>query len=649
MKRFKENFPNIASILYVYLLGLALFFAFRLTLFLTEIDRIGEIPDPEKWPNILGAFWMGIRFDTVISGYILLFPFVLISVGLFFRKIPFVFYRIVFWIVFLAYALAFLLCAIDIPFFGQFFSRLTVVALEWMNTPGFVFKMIIQEPTYWLYIIPFTVICILFYYISKKIFLNLRDRHLVFNSLKSLVFKIIVTLLFAGLIFVGIRGRITKKSPIRVGTAYFSNYAFINKLGLNPVFTFLRSALDESDESNKKLNLMDPVMALELVKHEFNAISDSSASPIDRMRGNVNDSILKKNVVIVLMESMTSRKLSLLGNKDYHTPCLDSLANNGYFFTNIYSSGIHTFNGIYSTVFGYPALLRQHPMQAVEIKKYKGISSVLKNYGYFNIYVTTYDGQFDNAEGFMMANDFDQVISQKNYPSEMVKSTLGVPDDYMFEFAVPIMTEAYKRQGNFLCVLTTTSDHGPYVIPEYFKPNAGDIKHQIVEYADWSISKFIKLASKEKWFNNTVFVFIADHGEPIEAVYDMPLNYHHIPLIIYSPGFLKPAKFEQFGGQIDVFPTLIGILKMPYHNNTLGIDLINENRPYIYFSADDRIGVINDEYFLIIRNDKSQGLYKYRLNDHTDYSTTDSIRVKKMKDYAFSNMQTAQWMIDNDK
>ncbi len=127
MKRFKENFPNITSVLFIYFTGLALFFVFRLTLFLTEIGRIGEIPESEKWANILGAFWMGIRFDTVISGYILLLPYVLISVGLFFRKTPSILPDSIF-VVFIAYTLAFLLCAVDIPFFGQFFSRLTVVA-----------------------------------------------------------------------------------------------------------------------------------------------------------------------------------------------------------------------------------------------------------------------------------------------------------------------------------------------------------------------------------------------------------------------------------------------------------------------------------------------------------------------------------------
>jgi len=93
----------------------------------------------------------------------------------------------------------------------------------------------------------------------------------------------------------------------------------------------------------------------------------------------------------------------------------------------------------------------------------------------------------------------------------------------------------------------------------------------------------------------------------------------------------------------------MGILNMPYINNTLGIDLINETRPYIYFTADDRIGVIDNEYFLIIKNDLSKALYKYHLKDRTDYSKIDTIRTNEMRDYVFSHLQAAQWMIDNDK
>ena len=138
----------------------------------------------------------------------------------------------------------------------------------------------------------------------------------------------------------------------------------------------------------------------------------------------------------------------------------------------------------------------------------------------------------------------------------------------------------------------TASDHGPYIIPEYFKPKPNDLTKQIVEYADWSIGKFISNAKKKRWFENTIFVFISDHGTALSPVYEMPLNYHHSPLIILSPNILEESKtYSQIGGQIDVFPTIMGLLNFTYLNNTFGMDLLKAKRPFIYFSADDKYGV----------------------------------------------------------
>ncbi len=123
-------------------------------------------------------------------------------------------------------------------------------------------------------------------------------------------------------------------------------------------------------------------------------------------------------------------------------------------------------------------------------------------------------------------------------------STLGVPDDYMFEFSTPKLNDLFRDGKPFFAAYMTASDHGPLIIPEDvpFHPRSNDMQHQIVEYADWPIEQFIKLASHQEWFRNTIFVFIADHGSVTENnIYDMPLSYHHTLLIIYAPYILTSA------------------------------------------------------------------------------------------------------------
>ena len=347
---------------------------------------------------------------------------------------------------------------------------------------------------------------------------------------------------------------------------------------------------------------------------------------------------------------MSAAKMTRHGNKDNLTPFLDELSTKSNYFENTYSAGIHTFNGVFGTIFSYPALFRQHPMKESSITKYHGLFSTLKEKGYSTIYFTTHDGQFDNIEGFLRANDCETVISKPNYPAEKVKTTLGVPDDYMFEFAIPVLNSLNSKNKPFVAVMMTASDHGPYYIPPYFKPKTKDEKKQIVEYADYSLKKFIEMASKQTWFNNTIFVFVADHGAPIDGTYEMSLDYNHTPLVFYAPEILKENRvFSKMAGQIDIVPSIMGLLNLPYKNYTLGINLFKEDRPYIFCNADDKYGVLDNDWFLVVKDDKSTSLFKYKSKDTHNYALENQDVVEKMNMYAKSNLQTFQYLLKSKK
>jgi phosphoglycerol transferase MdoB-like AlkP superfamily enzyme len=546
----------------------------------------------------------------------------------------------------LLFSIAFLISGIDLSYFHQFFSRFSVAGLQWTDSPVFMFKMIIQEFSFWWVIFP--IIISIFSFIKA---INCITKKWVTNTNNQLessprLSSILISVLFLGLIFIGIRGRLERKSPIRVGTAYFSNYAFINQLGLNPTFTYLRSYLDAQKNKEQTINIIDDKIAIKNTQAFLNRTGIKNGSPISK--NVIPDSLnaIPPNIILVLMESMSANKMSRFGNTDNLTPFLDSIAKQGLSFDNIYSAGTHTFNGIYSTLFGMPALFTKHPMKGVIIPKMSGIATILKNHGYSTTYFTTHDDQFDNVGGFLRGNDFETIISQQNYPAEKVANTLGVPDDYLFEFSIDKLNNLHNKNKPFLSVMMTASDHGPYHIPEYFTPKQpNDIKKQIVEYADWSIRKFINLARKEAWFENTIFAFVADHGALMETKFDVPLSYNHVPFIIYAPHLITtPKTVTNYGGQIDVFPTLMNLVALPYTNNTLGIDLLTETRPYIYFCHDEKLGVIDDEFLYIYRGKEKPSLYKYK-TDVTDYINDYPAIADSMKTYAISNMQTGQTLI----
>ena len=635
-----KKFGSIRLILKIYALVLTIFFVFRIILFITEIDRV-DLKEVGLFTVIQG-FIMGTRFDTVISSYILLVPALFLFILEILNKKSKIAKTIVFYWVIVLFTISFLITAIDIPYFNQFFSRLSMSAFAWVDSLGFVFKMVTQEPKHLLIAIPMLALLYVFYKILRKIFkVDLP------NNNAHVLLKITCSILFLGLMMVGVRGRIQKKSPIRVGTAYFSNHSFINQMGLNPVFTLLRSYLDSKSKKNTTIQLMDDNEAITYMQKALK-ISNSSNFDSPIARTVLPDSIdtNQPNIVLIIMESMSASKMERHGNTQNLTPFLDSLSQNSIYFENIYTSGKHTFNGIFSTLFSFPALYRQHSMK--NMHTFHGFSNVLRKKGYSTTYFTTHDGQFDNVEGFLKANDFENVYTDSNYPLSENKTILGVPDDFMFEFSIPILNDLHAHNKPFFVSYMTTSDHTPFYIPDYFEADNEKKKHQIVEYADWSLQKLIKMSSNQTWFENTIFIFVADHGVPISAPYDISLDYHHSPLLFYSPKLIsEPQTRKQIGGQIDVFPTLMGLLNQSYVNNTLGIDLLKEQRPYIFINDDDKIGVLSDSLFLILKDKQDPKLFKYKNSNTTDFSNEYPDILYEMEKYTKANLQLYQYMLLN--
>lgn len=637
--------PHIRFLFTVYLWGLLFFMLFRILLLMTNLTELTL----HDYPLLPQSFFYGFRFDTCISFYILSLPFVILSLGSAFgpfRKGLLLFsnYLLIF-----LYCIAFFVCSADIPYFNHFSSRITTASLLWADSPMFMVKMILGTFSFWVYLIPLFGLSFLFarqVNVAKERALNEIRLKTNFFSVQSLLYF----LLLAPFLFLGIRGRIAKKSPMVTGTAYFCDNNFLNQLGLNPVFTFMASYAEDQRSGGGRLNLMNDNEAISNVKKYLNS-GNGFSSPVARKIVTTGEA-RKMNVVIVIMEGMSSRNMGAYGGPDSITPVLDSLKRISLSFENIYTQGIHTFNGIYSSIYSYPALLKKHPLKNIPAQKYYSMPRVLKEDGYKTLFFITHDGEFDNARGFLTANNFDKVYAENDYPKEKVLSTLGVPDDYLFEYSISKLNEISESKEPFLAGYMTGSNHYPIIIPDWVKKKftSSEEYMKIVKYSDWAIGEFIKNASRQSWYDNTIFVFVADHGSSLQHTYDMPLSFHHTPLIIFAPGLhLTPKSYNCLGGQIDIFPTLMGLMNKSYVNNTLGIDLLNEERPYIYFTADDKIGCIDKEYYFIHRSNGNETLYFYGDLDKENHFEKQRPKADSMRTYAYSMLQTAQWIVEREK
>lgn len=460
--------------------------------------------------------------------------------------------------------------------------------------------------------------------------------------------RLSVSILLLGLMFLGIRGRTDEKSPIVVGTAYFCNYALPNQAGLNPVFTFMWSWTDGWKDENKKLQLISDDEAIKNVQQSLD-IHNSDNSITRQISGTTP--LHNYNVVLVLMESMGAHYMKRFGNNANLTPCLDSLAANGFTFTNFYSAGIHTFNGIFSTLYSHPALMARHSMEGAIIPAYTGMPCFFKQRGYETMYFTTHDDQFDNVGGFLTSNYMNTIISKENYPVNESVSTLGVPDHKMFDHSLPLLLEQNKQHKPFFAVYMTATNHSPYVVPTdiLFTPKHPAIRGGCVEYADWAVGRFMKMAATMPWYDSTIFIFLGDHGTWDGQSYgNLAYSYSHIPCIIYARILRnKHEDIQMPGGQIDVFPTIAGLLGGSYVNNTPGIDLLSDSRKWMLFSQDDKIGVADKEQVYIWEKNGNESMYDFA--EGKEILQNNRAKADSMKTYGLSMIQYAQWLRNNNK
>ena len=610
------------------------------------------------------ALFMGFRFDALITAYLLvpLFLFLLIAaIARFSYKKVFKIGMVYCLVVFIP---AFFICAADIPFYKQFGERFSSTVFEWKESKYFVGKLIFSNFSYWGYLLLFLGLYGFYFLLLRRItkrFVGLSDTVGASVSILTGSSKIAgriqlvelrirdigIYIMMAALFLLCMRGRVSFKAPIQEGTAFISEYMFINELGLNPVYTLYES-LD--DERFSGIKFMDDSTAIHNVQAYLKCKESKDNSPIARQVLCTGEP-KRMNVVVVIMESMCTFKMGDYGGP-HLTPQLDSLIHNSLYFSNIYSAGIHTFNGIYSTLFGFPGILHWQPLKDLSHIKYAGLSQELKGQGYNTIYFTTHDDQFDNVGGFLRYNGFDRIVSQADYPASAVISVLGVPDHFMFDFSLPVLDSLSDKGSPFLCAYMTASDHGPWIIPTDipFTPSANNEQDRATQYADWAIGRFLKEASTHSWFKNTIFIFLGDHGLSMGHTYDLSLSYHHIPLIFYSPTlFPKGEKVDGLGGQIDVFPTVMDLLNMPYENKTLGIDLLKDKRAYMCFSDDDKVGCIGPKYYFIHRMIDKESLYEYAHLSKTDLLNQYPLVADSMRRYVYSMLQATQWLVANDK
>lgn len=638
----------LAYLLTVHVLALLVFGVFRMVLFLTTSY---EFPQEIKGEWFLQgiAFVKGVWFDNVIACYILILPLVVMWVASLFNYTAKWLYKFSAWWFTVMYAIAFSFTAANIPYFEYFFKIINSSIFNWFSYAGTTAGMIVGESSYYFPIALGMAAVAGFGFAACKlanVFYRRSKLPVLPYTVKNFVSILALGAVTAGLCVFGIRGR-TGYNPIKVSQAYYCTDPFLNQLGVNPVFNLLTSYLDDQRKENKLLDVMPVEEALATAQKLLGREGIEDISPIAlKVAGAENP--LRKNIVFIFMESMSANLMGTFGNGSNLTPFLDSLAKESMLFTNIYSAGIHTNHGMYSTLYSFPTIMKRNAMKGSVIPVYSGFPTILKENGYHNMFFMTHESQYDNMNAFFRTNGFDEIYAQENYPKEKIANHFGVQDDFLYEYALPVLKARSEGGEPFFAALLSISNHPPYVIPEYFKPRSEKMEDAIVEYADWSIRKFFAHARKEAWFDNTIFVLMGDHGKLVGTPEsEMPQSYNHVPLMIYGKG-IAPGTYDSFGGQIDVAPTILGMLGIGYTRNNFGVDLLREKRPCMFYTADNLIAA-RDSGRVYIYSPETGQEFRYRHEGGKISMEDDNDNYRMLKGYCFSMLQSTEYLVRQGK
>lgn len=282
------------------------------------------------------------------------------------------------------------------------------------------------------------------------------------------------------------------------------------------------------------------------------------------------------NVVIVMMESMSAEYMASFGNTEGLTPNLDRLAREGILFSRMYAAGTRTVRGLEAGSAGLPPLPGKSVVRWPDVTNLNTLGATLAARGWSAHFVYGGYGMFDNMNGYFGAQGY-QVTDRTGFREGLVEfeNVWGVADEHLFDQVLIEMDKDAAAGRPFFGHIMTASNHVPFTYPEgrIDIPSPGK-RRGGVKYADYAVGRFIAMASQKPWFDNTIFLFVADHCARSAGKAKIPVHRYHIPAIIYAPKIVAPQRIDTVVSQIDLVPTLLAMLGMQADDHFIGRDIM---------------------------------------------------------------------------
>jgi phosphoglycerol transferase MdoB-like AlkP superfamily enzyme len=452
--------------------------------------------------------------------------------------------------------------------------------------------------------------------------------------------------------------------PLSRKDCFKFNNSFKAYLALNPLQNFFATLkLRKPDYNERKAKEAFPVMA------DWMQFPDKKEFSYRRQTGPRSNAFESKpNIVLVQCESFSMYKSSMSGNPLDATPFFDSLCRSGIFFERCFTPHFSTARALFAILSGIPdAQLFKFSSRNPEAVKQHTIVNNLADYE--KHYFLGGDPEFGNFDGLLNNIDGLQMHTGKR-PGVPEVNVWGISDKELFLEANSVFVQLEKP---FFAYIQTSGNHRPFdraiastdtdfvklkIENEELKKYGFESidEFNAFRYFDYCVQKFIEAAQKEKYFHNTIFVFVGDHGVAgnANAMYppvwtDQRLTDEHVPLLFYAPHLLSPQRRMEVVSQIDILPTIAGMLHQPYINTTLGRDLLDPAKKYNFAfitNTADVIGMVTDDFYYSknINSKEEQlspmhsGSLRYTIHQQ------DSVK-KKLSVFTGAFFETAKYLI----
>ncbi len=280
------------------------------------------------------------------------------------------------------------------------------------------------------------------------------------------------------------------------------------------------------------------------------------------------------NLVIVLQESLGATFVQSLGGVAV-TPELEQLKQQGIWFENLYATGTRSVRGIEAVVAGFPPTPAQSTVKLSGSQQhFTTLASILKAQGYQTQFIYGGEAHFDNMRSFFTGNGVEQIVDQSQMVNPVFTGSWGASDEDVFTAAHQQITALHQQNKPFFSLIFTSSNHEPFEFPDgrielNEEPKAS--VNNAVKYADWAMGQFFNKAKQSDYWQDTLFLIVADHDNRVYGDNLIPVEKFHIPALILGAD-TKPALLKPIASQIDLAPTLLSMMGVSSCHTMTGRD-----------------------------------------------------------------------------